>query len=196
MENKPFRFCESSYNLHMMPIGYLMIEHRLIERMVRLMINQLRNIEEKKVNLDFIDMAVNFIKNYADKCHHGKEEDILFRELAKKNLSAEHKKIMDELIHEHKMGRAAVGKLVEAKAKYASGEQSASKDIKSQIKWLIEFYPKHIVKEDKRFFIPSMSYFSKDEQNKMLSEFCQFDGSSIQETFRKLIEKLEKSQKD
>jgi hemerythrin-like domain-containing protein len=192
MENKPFRFCESGYNLHMMPIGYLMIEHRLIERMVRLMIAELKNLNEKKVNLNFIDIAANFIRSYADKCHHGKEEDILFRDLTRRKISAEHKKIMEELIQEHKMGRAAVGKLVEAKAKYASGEQSALKQIKDQIKWLTEFYPKHIVKEDKGFFIPSMSYFTKEEQQKMLSEFCQFDGPSIQETYRKIVEDLEK----
>jgi len=191
MGSKPFRFCESGYNLHMMPIGYLMIEHRLIERMIRLMINELKNINEKKLNLDFIDTAVDFIKSYADKCHHGKEEDILFRDLSQRKISSEHKKIMEELIREHKMGRAAVGKLVEAKGKYARGEQPALGQIKDQIKWLTEFYPKHIVKEDKGFFIPSMGYFTKQEQEKMLSEFCQFDGPRIQPKYREIVEKLE-----
>ena len=33
----------------------------------------------------FIDTAVDFIHTYADRCHHGKEEDILFKALAAKD---------------------------------------------------------------------------------------------------------------
>jgi hemerythrin-like domain-containing protein len=42
---------------------------------------------ENRVKLLFIDTAVDFIRTYADRCHHGKEEDILFRNLAKKKTS-------------------------------------------------------------------------------------------------------------
>lgn len=193
MENKPFKFCETGYNLHMMPVGYLMIEHRLIERMVGLMASELNRIKSGKTpDLQFIDTAVDFIRTYADKCHHGKEEDILFRDLFRKKISPEHKKIVEELIREHKMGRAAVGKLVEAKSDYAKNDSNSLNEIRKQIKWLIEFYPKHIAKEDKGFFIPSMSYFTKNEQNKMLSQFCQFDNTGIQEKYRKITEKSEK----
>lgn len=77
----------------MMPIGPLMIEHRLIERMVKTIKGELRKIsEENEVNVIFIDTAVDFFRTYADRCHHGKEEDILFRDLAKKPLSPDAKK--------------------------------------------------------------------------------------------------------
>ncbi|MFC1546440.1 hemerythrin domain-containing protein, partial [bacterium] len=83
----------------MRPIDPLINEHRLIERMIKLMSKKLNEIKEKNVvDVTFIDTAVDFIRTYADKCHHGKEEDILFRELAKKDLSIDHKKFMDELI--------------------------------------------------------------------------------------------------
>jgi len=58
---------------------------------------------------------------YADRTHHGKEEDILFRDLEKKELSPNHTKIMDELVEEHIWARNTVGKLVVAKKQYVKG---------------------------------------------------------------------------
>ena len=85
----------------MLPIGPMMIEHRLIERMISLMGKELDRIKtSNKANPSVIDTIVDFMRTYADHCHHGKEENILFRELKKKDLSAEHKSIMDELIEE------------------------------------------------------------------------------------------------
>ncbi len=194
MEYKGLPYCKSGWSLHMMPIGYLMIEHRLIERMIKIITDELSRINKKnKPDLVFTDIAIDFIRTYADKCHHGKEEDILFSSLSKKQLRPEHKKIMAGLIEEHKMGRLAVGKLVNAKDKYSQGDSGALKSIKRQLKWLTEFYPKHIVKEDKGFFIPSMGYFSEQEQDGMLLEFCEFDNSPIQETYRNIVQRLEKN---
>ncbi|MFH1655716.1 MAG: hemerythrin domain-containing protein [Candidatus Omnitrophota bacterium] len=192
MKPRVFSYCKSGWNLHMMPIGYLMIEHRLIERMIRLLSGGLKKIEKnKRADLKLIDIAVDFIRTYADKCHHGKEEDILFRDLIKKGISPEHRKAVKELIEEHKIGRTNVAKLIEARNEYENGVPRSLKDIKRHIKWLIEFYPKHIVKEDRQYFIPFMSYFDKKEQDEMLGEFCEFDNSPIQETYRNIVQKLE-----
>ncbi|MFX1339996.1 MAG: hemerythrin domain-containing protein, partial [Promethearchaeota archaeon] len=72
----------------MLPIGPLMIEHRLIERLINVLQVELENIEQSnEVNPFFIDLSVDFIITYADQTHHGKEEDILFRELKNKEIS-------------------------------------------------------------------------------------------------------------
>ncbi len=180
----------------MMPIGYLMIEHRLIERMVKLIKVELIRIDnKKKAGLAFVDAVVDFIRIYADKYHHGKEEDILFNGLSKKKLHPEHKKAMQRLIEEHKMGRLAVGKLANAKDKYILGNLNALSSIRHQLKWLSEFYPAHIVKEDRGLFIPAMGYFTEREQNNMLGEFCEFDNSPIQEFYRNIVRGLEKKRR-
>ena len=64
----------------MKPIGPLMWEHRLIERMVKLLKKELIKIKEiDKVDTNFILIVVDFFRTYADRTHHGKEEDILFK---------------------------------------------------------------------------------------------------------------------
>lgn len=101
------------------------------------------------INPEFVDITVDFIRVYADKCHHGKEKDILFRDLQKKNLSDEHKRIIKELI--------------------------------------TDFYPKHIEKEDKHFFLPCMGYFTPEEKESMLNEGWEYDKNLIHEIYKEKI---------
>ncbi|MEN6319711.1 MAG: hemerythrin domain-containing protein [Syntrophaceae bacterium] len=174
----------------MKPIGPMMWEHRLIERMLRIFDGEARRIsEQNKVDTVFIDTAVDFIRTYADRTHHGKEEDILFRDMKKKQLAPEHANIMNDLIEEHKYARQTVGKLVDAKDRYLQGEDT-SQAVVAYLKELAQFYPKHIEKEDKHFFYPCMEYFTKEEQDKMLSEFWEFDRKMIHEKYTKVVDLL------
>jgi hemerythrin-like domain-containing protein len=176
----------------MMPIAPLMIEHRLIERLIRCLSVESKRIQAGgKADVLFIDDAVDFIRTYADRCHHGKEEDILFRDLGRKELAAEHEKVMKELIDEHVLARSKVRALVDARKKFTRGSRKAAKDIGRLLGELAEFYPRHIEKEDRHFFVPVMSYFSKAEQGKMFEEFWQFDRSLIHEKYRNIVERLE-----
>ena len=74
----------------MLNIGPLMMEHRLIEKGIAVLRQEAERIAQGgKVDLLIIDTLVDFIRTYADRTHHGKEEDILFRYLAHKDLSEE-----------------------------------------------------------------------------------------------------------
>ncbi len=166
-----------------------MIEHRLIERMVELLKKERDAVVKgKKPDNGLILAAADFFRTYADRTHHGKEEDILFRELSKKTLSDEHKRIMGELREEHILARKNVRGLSEAIGRYAGGDEGAGTDILSYLDALTELYPAHIEKEDRHFFIPVMGYFTAEEQDKMLKEFYEFDRNMIHEKYRKVVE--------
>jgi len=169
-----------------------MWEHRLIERIVPILDKELKRIDtSRKADVDLLTAAVDFFRTYADRTHHGKEEDILFSDLEKKPLSAEHARIMNELTDEHVHARRTVGALVDAKNKYTGGDEASLRDIVTQLKELIGFYPAHIEKEDKHFFFPILDYFSKQEQDAMLREFWEFDRRLIHEKYQKVVEELE-----
>jgi hemerythrin-like domain-containing protein len=168
-----------------------MIEHRLIERMILVIKDAFLQIKvTNKTDPVFIDIAVDFIHIYADRTHHGKEEDILFRELRKRSLSAEDKQVMEELIEEHSFGRQTTKALVEANTRYRNGDVSALADIASRLQTLVEFYPKHIEKEDKTFFPASRAYFTEQEDQAMLAEFWEFDRKMIHEKYKSVVEEL------
>jgi len=172
--------------------GPLMIEHRLIERMLSVIKEALAKIEEKKeVDPVFVDIAVDFIHVYADRTHHGKEEDILFRELKNRPLSTEDRRVMNELIEEHVFGRQTTGALVAANTRYRKGDKTALADITTQLQTLIDFYPRHIEKEDKVFFPSSRAYFTDKEDQTMLREFWEFDRKMIHEKYKLLVEGFE-----
>jgi len=170
-----------------------MIEHRLIERMLLIIKDVLAEIESnQKVDPVFVDTTVDFIRMYADRTHHGKEEDILFRELKKKPLSDEDRRIMNELIEEHVFGRQTTKALVAANTRYRNGEETALAEIADKLKTLIEFYPRHIEKEDKVFFPASRAYFTDEEDQAMLAEFWEFDRKMIHEKYRSVVEGFER----
>ena len=170
----------------------LMIEHRLIERMLSIIKGVLAKIESKHtVDPVFVDTAVDFIRIYADRTHHGKEEDILFRELNKKSLKSEDSQIMNELIEDHVFGRQTTNALIEANARYRNGDKAALSDIAANLKTLTVFYPKHIEKEDKIFFPRSRTYFTDEEDQAILAEFWEFDRKMIHEKYKTLIEGFE-----
>jgi hemerythrin-like domain-containing protein len=177
----------------MKPRGLLMIEHRLIEKMIEVIRKEMAKIKEtNKVDTIFIDTAVDFIRIYADKTHHGKEEDILFRDCAKKDMSEKDIKIMNELVEEHKYGRRIVAELVEAKDDYIMGNDTIDIILKN-LGRLVEFYPEHIKKEDRVFFPDSEKYFSTDELEEQLREFREFDQTMIHEKYRMDVEQLRSS---
>jgi hemerythrin-like domain-containing protein/rubredoxin len=171
-----------------------MREHRLIERFVNVIKNELSKIvDQNDVDSGFIVMAVDFFRTYADSCHHGKEEDILFKELESKKLAEKDQKIMEELIQEHVYARKTVTKLEETGNKYSKGDQGTLKQTISILNELCRFYPSHIEKEDKHFFYPCMDYFTKPELDKMLEQFWEFDRKMIHQVYEKIVSNKEKS---
>jgi len=176
----------------MKPIGPLMQEHRIIERMVKILEKELKNIRRTgKIHPNVILSGVDFFRTYADRTHHGKEEDILFRDLTKKNLSTEHKNIMNKLVDDHILARKTVGALLEAYSDFIQGNNDSIKEIISNMEKLVTLYPEHISVEDTAFFYPCMEYFSNEEQQNMLQEFWAFDQKMIHEKYSKIVNDLE-----
>jgi hemerythrin-like domain-containing protein len=166
-----------------------MIEHRLIERMIALMGAELTRIKDNVavdpefafVDPFFLDMAVDFIRTYADRCHHGKEEDILFAALTGKELSPVHRQTMEELVQEHVWARETTARLVQARRATSWKPGALGELFASTWSQLVEFYPRHIDKEDQNFFIPCMAYCSGAEKARCCRMMA-FDQKQIHES--------------
>jgi hemerythrin-like domain-containing protein len=167
-----------------------MMEHRLIEKMLVVADRKAATMDEHSYDPIFVDTIVDFIKTYADRTHHGKEENILFVDLGKKELNMTDKLTMSELINEHRQAREKVARIVELNERYKGGERAIVGQIKEIIAWLASFYPVHIKKEDDRFFPDTEKYFDEKEMDEMLERFWEFDRDMIHEKYRKLYESL------
>lgn len=175
----------------MKPSVPLKTEHGLIDQMARLLRDEaIRIATKEELNPVFIDTTVDFLRTYADRTHHGKEEDILFRDLEDKDLSAEDRQMMEELIQEHVFARETVSELVEAKEMYLQGDPEALDAVLRKVGSLVSLYPEHIKKEDNVFFPASMEYLTSSEQDAMLEEMWEFDREMIHENYRSVVERL------
>jgi len=177
---------------HMLPIGQLMIEHRLTFRMVHLFNTELDRIGKTgQADPDFIDTATGYMREFADSCHHGKEERILFTRLAEKPLAPELKKTMEDLIQEHVLMRKITNDLVRAKEKYLKNDPGGKAEIISGLNDIVQLYPAHMEKEDKHFFFPAMGYLSDEEKDNMLDTFFEFDSRLFHDGYRATVAGLE-----
>jgi hemerythrin-like domain-containing protein len=174
----------------MKPRGQLMIEHRLIEKLLAAAAELTNGLTQETFDPVLVDSIVDFIKTYADRTHHGKEEDILFHELLKKEVSGDNLLVMNELIEEHKQARAKVRAITELNERYKGGDRGVVSQVKEIILWLADFYPVHIRKEDKEFFPKTEKYFSEDELKEMLQDFWTFDRNMIHEKYQSILKNI------
>jgi hemerythrin-like domain-containing protein len=171
----------------------LMAEHRLIERILRLLQEEGQVAEAgEPINTALIDTIVDFIRWYADKTHHGKEEAILFKDASSKEILPEDRTLMQELIEDHIFGRRTTGSILEAKERYVLGSGESLKVLSGLIERLVGFYHEHIRKEDHVFFPALTKYFSTEEQEAMLLKFNEADGRMIHARYLSYVEQLEK----
>ena len=175
----------------MLPIAPLMIEHRLIEHRLALAEQQLSELRAGRVDDGLLVDFVTFVRQYADHCHHGKEEDLLFIALDKKPLTAELARILGELRAEHELGRKLTGELDQACAAYQAGNTGALATILSPFRQLLDFYPRHIEKEDRHFFLPVMKLFSQPELDELFRVFWEFDARLYHEDWERRVQQLE-----
>jgi len=178
----------------MKPVGQLMTEHRLIERAIKLMRDEATRIRQLgRTDISFIYGVVDFIRTYADKTHHGKEEDILFKRAATKKLSQEDSKLLSRLIDDHNYGRNTTTALLEAANEYAKGKDTLD-TIRNRLIDLAEFYPKHIRAEEEIFFPHSEKYFTEEELDTMLMDFWEYDRKMIHTKYQAIVENMEKQE--
>ncbi len=70
------------------------------------------------------------------------------------------------------------------------GNGAALGDVTARLKSIIDFYPKHIKKEDELFFPASRTYFSEAEDQAMLAEFWELDRKMIHEKYKAVVKEF------
>ena len=80
-------------------------EHQNILKVIEFLEEECYSIENgKKLDKGLFEKIIDFIRNYADKFHHAKEEDILFKEM-NKNQKELHCNPIEQMLYEHDLGR-------------------------------------------------------------------------------------------
>lgn len=122
----------------------------------------------QEIDQEFFKMAISFIKNYADKFHHAKEEDILFKEFnrcVEKESGCIHCNPIEQMLIEHDEGRDFVKKMERALIK------QNKKELFTNAKNYISLIQEHIFKEDNILYPMADEILNKDTEEKILEKF-------------------------
>jgi hemerythrin-like domain-containing protein len=127
-------------------------EHRMILEVAGVL-SEILTREEEGAELDFDSIAecVSFFRLFADACHHGKEEDLLFPELEAKGMPSDSGPIA-VMLHEHRQGRQFVKHMADALSGARSGEDRAGSILRKAARGYIDLIRGHIAKEDNVLF--------------------------------------------
>ena len=105
------------------PTQDLIEEHGGIMLMLKIMEKVAAKLKnDQVVEKDHLRKIAEFLSNFADKCHHGKEEGILFPTLL---ATLSNTKIINELLGEHQTGRDYIRGIVESLESYQPGNSHA-----------------------------------------------------------------------
>lgn len=126
----------------------LVEEHQLILRMISLLEkNAPETAAERYRNWQFYLDSVDFIRNYADRFHHAKEEDVLFKALVDNGMPRENSPVAAMLM-EHDQGRTYVRAMEAAAQQALSGNTGVYQTIADNALAYAALLRDHIAKED------------------------------------------------
>lgn len=155
------------------PTQILESEHHIIAKVIGAAPGLADRLEAGQVvDMKTLHGVVEFLQTFADKCHHDKEEDLLFPALVNKGISKQGCPI-GMLTAEHKCGRVLVKELADAADTYQSGDPDAKKTVVKSLRELAALYPNHIWKEDYLLFPLTNKVLSLEEQQSLYRQFEQ-----------------------
>lgn len=169
-------------------------EHHLILRMIALLENNVALMEQGRFrNWQFFLDAVDFIRNYADRFHHAKEEDVLFVELINNGMPEKQSPI--EAMHiEHDQGRAFVRNMAAAAEKALAAEAGQIAIIAENANGYIDLLREHIDKEDTVLYPLAERILPEDVRAQMVDAYHRAEDQTpgLEEKYQRLVEEYER----
>ena len=146
-------------------------EHQAILLMLEVMEAVCKKLDARDdVSIDDLNDMVKFIKEFADKSHHLKEEDLLFPAMEEAGIPCEGGPI-GVMLSEHTTGREYVKGLSLGIEEYTKGNTSAASQIIENARNYSSLLSDHIYKEDNVLYPMAKLRLSKEQQEELLKEF-------------------------
>jgi hemerythrin-like domain-containing protein len=154
-------------------------EHKAILKMLDAAETVADSLEnERTVPGATIAEILEFLRIFADRCHHGKEEELLFPALTAKGLP-ERGGPVGVMLFEHEQGRALIRRMAEAFATYAETPAPSGLIWASAAREYAALLRAHIQKEDNILFVMAERLLSEAELEELGSAFDRIETEKI-----------------
>jgi hemerythrin-like domain-containing protein len=174
----------------------LMSEHRVIERVITSLETAANRFNNRQlVPVEFFIQASDFIKGFADGCHHMKEEGVLFKTMEQYGLSAQQGPVA-VMLFEHEQGRTFTRGMRQAALRFQGGDESAREDVVKNALGYCALLRQHISKEDHILFPMADRVIPAGEYDRVMEGFEHVEheetGEGVHEKYLAIAENLEK----
>jgi hemerythrin-like domain-containing protein len=166
-------------------------EHRVIEKVLDALEKLAKTVESS--SLADWEKAIDFARNFADKCHHLKEEKLLFPALEARGIPREGGPI-GMMLAEHEEGRGYVRAMAAALESAANDPLTARAILQKKAAAYLRLLRQHIQKEDEILFQMADEILSAEEQKQLLRDFEEHElkemGSGVHEKYLRIATEL------
>jgi hemerythrin-like domain-containing protein len=153
------------------PIRILTYEHEIIKSVVGSLGKIAQRLEKgERADPHTLRGIVRFLREFADRCHHAKEEALLFPAMERKGVP-ESGCPLGGLRHEHEQARALVTAFSEAVETYDVKGAIVGRAVIDAVGKIVELYANHIWKEDAMVFPMVERLFSEAERDELYEAF-------------------------
>lgn len=167
-------------------------EHRIIEKVLGAVEKLTKSPGEIPVEL--WEKAIDFIRNFADKCHHLKEEGLLFPALEEHGVPRDGGPI-GMMLFEHEEGRGYVRAMAAALPLAKQDLVTAKTTLVENAGAYLRLLREHIAKEDEVLFEMADEALTSEDQKKLLKEFEEHEekkmGAGMHEKYLAIATELE-----
>lgn len=159
----------------MLATTILVEEHRVITKVLECLEKIVEEAEQNgKLNADSAETAVRFLREFADQCHHAKEEDRVFL-LMEEEESARAAGPVRVMFEDHVVGRRhvqAMKKQIEAAAR---GDAQAIEQFSEHARDFVFLLRDHIVREDEVVFPMADEMLAPDYSDQLEKDFLRIE---------------------
>ncbi len=174
----------------------LIKEHRLILKYIDLLLNYLEQLSKEESNdkrLEQLKNFVDFIQNYADKYHHAKEENILFKYMEEPGVLT-HCNPLPVMMNDHQEGRNYVKHLL-----FAIKNNDKKIAVSNAYAWA-NLLRDHIGKEDNILYVMAEEGLTQNQKECIAKEYekveVAMNGINLEEKYLELYRNLESQLKN
>lgn len=176
------------------PFHKLKHEHRIIEQGLRALNGiSLRLDYGERIPPESLSRMVDFIRTFADRFHHGKEEMHLFPALEQHGFMREGGPL-GVIEEEHEIERRLLAELDEAIGAYRNGDAGASRHFADTARKYADHLIRHVHKEDNILFRLADDMLDEKEKASLSDAFKQVEiemGEGLIEKYERMAEELE-----
>ena len=175
------------------PTEELEHEHRIIQQVVGAMAVLTEKLESgTEVKAAVLTDLSEFMHTFVDKCHHGKEENYLFKLLEQKGVPVSGCPLA-VLLHEHEKGRSLLADFRLTSETYIRTPSAGREALLGTLRRIIQLYPAHIWKEDYLLFPMTDKILSDSEQKELSTQFGAYEseiGVDVHHGFEQLAGRI------